>query len=224
MVTMIACPHSLSADDQSGIDPRNTERDVRFPSLGRQVAYASSCRLNDSARFDPKPVIHSESQTLLTANVALRRLHGDMPQKKLDLLKLAARIMAESSTGASEIVWSKTWNVHTRSRLFDHVPDRLFRDAVPPEFTRPADTSEQRTAFDAGCRQPCIECIFYPIRYRNSSYMPSLAYKIHDGPALLATLQALQHQFRELAAAQPATKQDGQNRSIPLSGESLGVG
>ena len=97
-----------------------------FSSLGRKVAYASSCRLNNSARFDAKPVVYSDSQTLLAANVALRRLHRDMPEKELDLLKLAARIMAESRTGASEIVWSKTWNVHTRGCLFDHVPDRLF--------------------------------------------------------------------------------------------------
>jgi hypothetical protein len=40
----------------------------------------------------------------------------------------------------------------------------------------------------------------------------------------LATLQALQGKFRKLAATQPATKQDGQNRSIPLSGERLAIG
>jgi hypothetical protein len=54
--------------------------------------------------------------------------------------------------------------------------------------------------------------------------VPSFADQIHDGPALLATLQALQGQFSKLAAAQPATEQDGQNRSIPFSRKSLAVG
>jgi hypothetical protein len=53
--------------------------------------------------------------------------------------------------------------------------------------------------------------------------VPSFADQIHDGPALLATLQASQGQFCKLAA-QPATEQDGQNRSIPFSRKSLAVG
>jgi hypothetical protein len=49
-----------------------------------------------------------------------------MPEKKLDLLELAPRIMAETSTGSSEIIWRETWNVHARGSLLDNVPDRLF--------------------------------------------------------------------------------------------------
>jgi hypothetical protein len=52
----------------------------------------------------------------------------------------------------------------------------------------------------------------------------SFANQVHNGPALLATLQALQAKFRKLAAAQPATEQDGQNRPIPFSSQSLVVG
>ena len=79
-------------------------------------------------------------------------------------------------------------------------------------------------AFDAGCPKPGIEGILHPIRYGNGSYVPSFADQIHDGPALLATLQALQGQFCKLAAAQPATEQSGQNRSIAFSSKSLVIG
>jgi hypothetical protein len=48
-----------------------------------------------------------------------------MPEKELDLLKLAACIMVESRTEASQIVRGKTWNIHTRGSLLDDVPDRL---------------------------------------------------------------------------------------------------
>ena len=65
---------------------------------------------------------------------------------------------------------------------------------------------------------------FTQFGYGNGSYVPSLANEIDDGPALLATLQALQRQFRKLAAAQSATEQDGQHRSITLSRKSLAIG
>ncbi len=35
-------------------------------------------------------------------------------------------------------------HVHVRGSLLDDMPDRLFRDTVSPEFSRPTDTSEQR--------------------------------------------------------------------------------
>ena len=65
-----------------------------------------------------------------------------MPEKNLDLLKLAARIMAESRTRSPKVMRGEALNVHARGRLLDNVPDRLFRNAVSPEFTRPTDTSE----------------------------------------------------------------------------------
>src|SRR5216683_811857 len=72
--------------------------------------------------------------------------------------------------------------------------------------------------------QPPIKRLFHPIRDGNASNVPSLANEIDDRPALLPTLQALQRQFRKLAAAQSATEQDGQDRSITLSGQSLSIG
>src|ERR1700735_3113604 len=93
---------------------------------GRIDGCTSRLRVNNSPRFDTKSVVYRCSQTLLAANIAFGGLHGDMPEKKLDLLELAPRIMAETSTGSSEIIWRETWNVHARGSLLDNVPDRLF--------------------------------------------------------------------------------------------------
>jgi hypothetical protein len=65
-----------------------------------------------------------------------------MPQKKLDLFKLTAGIMAKSPAGSSKIVRREPRHVHVRGCLLDDMPDRLFRDTVSPEFSRPTDTSE----------------------------------------------------------------------------------
>ena len=61
-------------------------------------------RVNNSPRFDAKSVVYCHSQTLLAANIAFGGLHRDMPEEKLDLLKLAPRIMAEACTGPPEIM------------------------------------------------------------------------------------------------------------------------
>ena len=83
-------------------------------------------RVNDSPGFDTKSVVYRYSQTLLAANIAFCGLHRDMPEKKLDLLEFASRIMAEPRTGPPEIMWRETWNVHARGSLLDNVPDCLF--------------------------------------------------------------------------------------------------
>jgi hypothetical protein len=54
--------------------------------------------------------------------------------------------------------------------------------------------------------------------------VPSLADEIDNSPLLLPTLQALERKFRKLTAAQTTPEQDGQDRSITLSSESLSVG
>jgi hypothetical protein len=55
-------------------------------------------------RFNAEPIVHGLPESLLTAQVFLRRLHGDMTEQKLDLLRLAFRIMTEPSARPSEIV------------------------------------------------------------------------------------------------------------------------
>jgi hypothetical protein len=82
--------------------------------------------MDNSSGFDTKFVVYSYSQTLLAANIAFCGLHRDMPEEKLDLLKLASQIMAEPRTGPPEIMRRETWNVHARGSLLDNVPDRLF--------------------------------------------------------------------------------------------------
>jgi len=121
-------------------------------------------------------------------------------------------------------MWREMRNAHARGSLLNHVPNRLFRNAVSPWLTCPTDTSEERAALDAGCGYPHINRLFHPSRDRNRPYMPSLANQIDYGPALVPTLQALQRQLSKLAAAQATPEQDGQDRSIAFSGKSLSVG
>ena len=52
-------------------------------------------------RFQPDSIIHGVAEPLFAAQVSLRRLHRDMPQKKLNLLQLTACLMAKTGTSAA---------------------------------------------------------------------------------------------------------------------------
>jgi len=61
-----------------------------------KVGCTSKCSVADSPGFDTEFVVDRHSQTLPAANIAFSGLHRHMPEKKLDLLKLASGIMAET--------------------------------------------------------------------------------------------------------------------------------
>jgi hypothetical protein len=56
-----------------------------------------------STRLDADPIIDSASEPLFAAQIALRALHTDVAEQKLNLFQLAAGLMAQSR--ALEIMW-----------------------------------------------------------------------------------------------------------------------
>ncbi len=76
--------------------PSSTPTMERQPP-GRKVGCAARCSVAGSPGFYTEFVVYSYSQTLLAADMAFCGLHRYMPEEKLDLLKLASRIVAELS-------------------------------------------------------------------------------------------------------------------------------
>jgi hypothetical protein len=56
-------------------------------------------------------------QSLLGAEIPLRRLDRAMPQQKLDLLQVAARLPAELGAGPAEVVGSEVLDSNADLRL-----------------------------------------------------------------------------------------------------------
>jgi hypothetical protein len=54
--------------------------------------------------LDADAIINRRTDSLFAAQIALGRLNRDMTQKELDLLQLASRSMAESSTRPTQIM------------------------------------------------------------------------------------------------------------------------
>ena len=89
--------------------------------------------------FDSEPVVHSASEFLFAPEVPLRRLDGDMPQEKLDLLELAAGQMAQPRASTAQIVWSQFLDAGACRRRPDDIPEHLRRHPVAPDPPRLVD-------------------------------------------------------------------------------------
>jgi hypothetical protein len=87
-------------------------------SLERIVAYAFTCEIRTHPGSIPSLSLTAILKRCLQADIAFCGLHRDMPEKKMDLLELTSRFMAQARTRPSEIM--------RRSGFLDNMPDRLF--------------------------------------------------------------------------------------------------
>ena len=117
-----------------------------------------------------------------------------MPKKKLDLLELASRIMAEPRTGPPKIMGRETWNVFLKCCVLT--------------VCRPDKHTEIADHFRYRLRLTTHQASLSPSSGRERFGVASLANEIGDRPALLSTLQAFQSQFRKFATSQSATEQN----------------
>jgi hypothetical protein len=79
-------------------------------------------------------------EPLFASEVPLGRLHGYVPQKKLDLLQLTSRLMTQAGTGATEVVGRQSWNLTDLCFLLNHAPDDLRAEAATPDSASLVDT------------------------------------------------------------------------------------
>jgi hypothetical protein len=117
-----------------------------------------------------------------------------------------------------------------RGQIFDgrplgaalyNVPHDPLRYAISPGLACAANTPKLATFAHASGRQPGIDGVLDPIRDGHRSNMSALANQIDNGPVILAPLKVGNLQFCRLLAAQPATQEDPEQRSIPFALERI---
>jgi len=140
-------------------------------------------------RFDADVVIHGTVDPLLAAEIVFSCLHGNVPEKELDLIQLSTRCMAQLRARPPEIMRRHSGKPEFPSVLFHHMPNNPFRYAVTPVFACPTDTSEQSSGRNPGCSHPQIDGRFDPLGHRHGSNMAAFADQIDYGPVFFALLQ-----------------------------------
>jgi hypothetical protein len=158
-------------------------------------------------RLDANAIIDGRSNPLFAPKVALRRLHRNVPQKKLDLLPLASQSMAEPSTGPSQIGWRQLRHADALGGFLHNVPNRLRRHAISPCPSHFVDPAKQLSSINCGCGEPIVEFGSHPIRNWNRSNVASLADQINNGSMLFALLKMIQSQRHRFMPPQAASEQ-----------------
>lgn len=163
-------------------------------------------------RFDADAVIDRAANTLLAAQIPLRGLNGNVPEKKLYLLQFATRGMAQPGTlrrrscGASR-------SIPAVRALPDHVPDGFLRQPIAPRFPVLVYPPEQLSGREMRGLKPFFEQVLNPVRHRYRPRVTRFALQIDDGPVVFPLLDVPEIQVHRLVPPKTACKQDGQERS-----------
>jgi hypothetical protein len=167
--------------------------------------------LGSRIRLDANAIIDGGSNPLFAPKVALRRLNRNMPQKELDLVQIASRSMAESSTGPSQIVRRQLRHSEALGGFLHNVPNRLHRHAISPCPSNFVDPAEQLSSINCGCSEPIVEFGSHPIGNWNRSHVASLADQINNGPMLFALLDLIQSQPTASCRLKPHASSNASN-------------
>src|SRR6266446_1698212 len=155
----------------------------------------------------PMRSLTADRNPLFAPKVAFGRLHRNVPQKKLNLLQLASRCVAEPSTGPSQIVWRQLRHSDASGGFLHNVPNRLHRHTISPCPSYFVDPAEKFPSINCGCGEPIVQLGSPPIRNRNRSDVASLADQINNGPMLFALLEMIQSQRHDFMPPQAAREQ-----------------
>jgi hypothetical protein len=167
-------------------------------ALGHVVAFTWAITAHLRATADPScsnvgldadPVIHRVLKALLTAQIPLSRLDGDVAEQKLDLVQFPSGIAAEAGTGAAEIMWRQILNGCSFGAVLHDVPHNPFRYTIAPSLARTASAPKHATFTQSCGRKPRVNAVFEPIRYENRPNMPGLANQINDRPVIIPALK-----------------------------------
>ena len=101
--------------------------------------------------FDADVVVHGSANPLLASEITLGCLHGDVPEKELDLIQFSTRCMAQLRARTPQVMRRYLGKPEFPRILFHDVPDYSFRYAITPVFACPTDTTEQSSGRNSGC-------------------------------------------------------------------------
>lgn len=97
--------------------------------------------------FQPDSIIDGVAESLFAAQVAFRRLYGNVSQQKLNLLQFPASLMTQTGACPSEIVGRERRNGTVLCLLLYDTPNDLGAEAGAPNPASLVDRTKER----AGC-------------------------------------------------------------------------
>jgi hypothetical protein len=131
-------------------------------------------------------------EILFATEITFRRLDRCMPEQELNLLQLAAAIVAQLGTGSPQVMRCNMLQACSLAATLDYVPHDILRDTFSPYLSRPGDGSEDSSLRDPGCSYPLIKCCLDPLWNRNGADVAALADQVYHCPVTLSHLHFVQ--------------------------------
>jgi hypothetical protein len=119
-------------------------------------------------------------EILFATEITFRRLDRCMPEQELNLLQLAAAIVAQLGTGSPQVMRCNMLQACSLAATLDYVPHDILRDAFPPYLSPSSDGTKDPSLRDLGRSCPLIERRFYPYWNRNGADVAALADQVYD--------------------------------------------
>jgi hypothetical protein len=107
-------------------------------------------------RLDTDAVIHSSTNPLFAAEIALGCLHGNMPKQELNLLQLSSCRVAQLCARAPQVMRRETGKADFGGVRFHYVAHYSLRHAITPALPSPADATKYFPSMKLGCTNPLV--------------------------------------------------------------------
>jgi hypothetical protein len=119
-------------------------------------------------------------EILFATEITFRRLDRCMPEQELNLLQLAAAIVAQLGTGSPQVMRCNMLQACSLAATLDYVPHDILRDTFSPYLSPSSDGTKDPSLRDLGRSCPLIERRFYPYWNRNGADVAALADQVYD--------------------------------------------
>ena len=100
----------------------------------REIPFSEATAASGPTGRKREPIVHCAGQILLAADVSFGGLDGCMSQQELDLLKFAARGVAQAGASPSQVVGGEFLDSDAGRAVLHNVPDDILGDPVAPDF------------------------------------------------------------------------------------------
>src|SRR5260370_34109924 len=108
--------------------------------------------------------------------------------------------------------------------LLNYLPNHLLGDPIAPDMPAAIDRPPHASVLDARTLRPQVERDLDPCRHRNGTQPPALADQVGEHPTAVALLDMFDRKLGQLAAAECAAKEHGQDGPVALPLDRGGIG
>jgi hypothetical protein len=180
-------------------------------------------RLRRLFRLKSNGIVDCVPEALFAADVTLSGLHADVPEQKLDLIKLFSSIVTQPGACLPEIVWRDIGQSTFIARCFHNSPDHLRAKSACRDSTGLIDRSEDRPGSDFRLHGPDLQRLLDSGWDGDRPHVAALPNHVREHPMLFSPLQMLNVCGGHFCPADTIPQQDCDHGIVALTAQASAI-